>query len=276
MIAVTGSEGEVAGVPAFWRQAEPAGPSPILYVHGNPVNSDIWVPFLERTGGYAPDLPGWGRSGKAVTFDYTIAGLSGWLEAFLEHHSIDRFTLAVHDWGGLALAMRPEVLGRLDGLLSLGHVPLGIPGFRWHRIARRWRTPVLGELAMGFTNRWVLTQLLREGRGGERMPKEFVQSIWDHFDQGTQRAILRLYRSADEESMARATDLSRIICPALLLWSAKDPYLMPAVTGPATAEALGGPTEFDLLDVRGHWWWVDDPALLDRPVEFLLDPRGWD
>jgi hypothetical protein len=47
---------------------------------------------------------------------------------------------------------------------------------------------------------------------------------------------------------------------------------MPAVTGPATAAALGGPTEFELLDVLGHWWWVDDPALIERPVEFLLRP----
>jgi pimeloyl-ACP methyl ester carboxylesterase len=272
MTVVRDAQGEIGGLPAFWREADPAGPSPILYVHGNPSNSDIWVPFLERTGGLAPDLPGWGRSGKPASFDYTVEGLSGWLEAFLDHHSVGRFTLAVHDWGGLALAMRPEVLARLDGLLSLGHVPVGVAGFRWHRIARRWRTPVVGELAMGFTTRWVLRQLLREGRDQKPMPDWFLDSVWDHFDQGTQRAILKLYRSAPEDRLASATDLSAITCPALLLWSRRDPYLMPAVTGPATAAALGGPTEFELLDVLGHWWWVDDAALIERPVEFLLGP----
>jgi pimeloyl-ACP methyl ester carboxylesterase len=270
MPAVGTAEGDVAGLPAFWREAEPLTAVPVLYLHGVPVNSDIWVPFLERTGGLAPDLPGFGRSGKPASFDYSIPGYTRWLEAFLEARGIDRFCLAVHDWGGaLGLAMRPEVLARVERLVSLGHVPVGVEGFRWHRLARRWRTPVVGELAMGFSSRWLTARALRAGRGGP-MPDEFVDSIWDHFDQGTQRAILKLYRSAPPDVLAAASDLGRLTCAALLLWSANDPYLTPGTFGPATAQALGGPVEFELVDAPGHWWWVDDPSLLERPVAFLL------
>lgn len=39
------AQGEIGGIPAFWREAGQVGSSPILYVHGVPVNSDIWMPF---------------------------------------------------------------------------------------------------------------------------------------------------------------------------------------------------------------------------------------
>ena len=40
--------------------------APVLYVHGVPTSSDDWLPFLDRTGGLAPDLLGFGRSAKAA------------------------------------------------------------------------------------------------------------------------------------------------------------------------------------------------------------------
>ena len=77
---------QIGGVEAFWRRAEPdAGGAPVLYLHGVPTSADDWLPFLERTGGIAPDLPGFGRSGKPASFDYSIPGYDRWLEAFLDH-----------------------------------------------------------------------------------------------------------------------------------------------------------------------------------------------
>src|SRR3712207_6684010 len=64
---------EVAGIEVAWREA-PEGGAPILYVHGVPTASWDWIPFLERTGGFAPDLPGFGSSDKPADFDYSIAG----------------------------------------------------------------------------------------------------------------------------------------------------------------------------------------------------------
>ena len=53
---------------------------------------------------------------------------------------------------GLALAQRfPE---RIERLVVFTCVPL-LPGYRWHRVARGWRTPLIGELLMGFTHRLV-------------------------------------------------------------------------------------------------------------------------
>ena len=51
------------------------------------------------------------------------------------------------------------------------------------------------------------------------MPEAFVDSVLDHFDQGTQRAILRLYRSSPPEVLAAPGErLAELTVPALVLW----------------------------------------------------------
>src|SRR5918912_743835 len=96
--------------------------------------------------------------------------------------------------GGLALAQdAPELIERL---VVIDAVPF-LPGYRWHTVARIWRTPVLGELFMGTTSRRGARFLARRTRS---VPEEHVDTWIDehlpNFDHGTQRAILRLYRSA--------------------------------------------------------------------------------
>ena len=190
-MAVNERRAEVGGIEVFWREA-PAddGRPPVVYVHGVPTNSDDWIPFLERTGGLALDLPGFGRSGKPSDFPYGIEGYAGYLDAWLAEAGVDSYRLVVHDWGsvGLALAQRqPELIERL---VVIDGVPF-LPGYRWHRVARAWRLPLVGELAMGFTFRWNM------GRG---LPGPVLDDAWSHFDHGTQRAILKLYRSAPPAS----------------------------------------------------------------------------
>jgi pimeloyl-ACP methyl ester carboxylesterase len=246
---------DVAGLAVHHRRA---GDAPILYLHGVPTDSRDWIPFLERFGGIAPDLPGFGRSAKPGDFDYSIAGYDRFLEAFVDQLELDRFTLVMHDWGcvGLALAQRfPE---RVERILMFPIVPF-VPGYRWHRIARGWRTPLLGELLMGFTTR----------RGLRReLPRELADAAWECFDHGTQRAILRLYRSAPPDVLARAGErLDRIRAPALILWSTDDPYL-PAELAEGHADALGGEVTVELIE-GGHWLWLERPDVLDRAGEFL-------
>ena len=69
-----------------------AGDAPILYLHGVPDSGETWRPFLERTGGIAPDLPGFGRSAKGGDFDYSIEGYDRFLDAFVDALGLDRFS----------------------------------------------------------------------------------------------------------------------------------------------------------------------------------------
>ena len=244
---------EVEGIETFWRQA---GDAPILYVHGNPNNSDLMLPFLERTGGVAMDLPGFGRSAKPAHFDYSIGGYGAWLEAFRRTLGWERCALFAHDWGAVGLMLGD----RLERVVLVDVVPF-LPGYRWHRFARIWRTPLLGELFQGSTTKWGLKRFL------PGMPEDFVDSIWDHFDHGTQRAILKLYRSAPPDVLARAGEkLDEIDAPALVVWGGADRYL-PVRFAHAYGEALGG--EVEVVEGAGHWPWFDKPELIERVCAFL-------
>ena len=260
---------QVDGLEVAWREADPpSGGAPTLYVHGVPNSSELWQGFLGRTGGVALDLPGFGLSDKPADFDYSIAGYGRFLERFVDHVVGERFSLVVHDWGVVGLEAAGRLQDRVERLVVFSAVPL-FSDYRWHRIARVWRTPVAGELLMGFTFRTGLKLISRESnfRAGP-LPEEFIDSVWRHFDHGTQRAILKLYRASPPEVLGRhGGRLGDIRSPALVLWPERDPYI-PAVFGERYAQALGS-AELEMVEDCGHWMWLDRPELIGRAASFL-------
>jgi pimeloyl-ACP methyl ester carboxylesterase len=295
---------EIGELPIYWRSA-PApedrdGAAPALYLHGVPTNSDDWgrphehrgtrpwwrrwwrpqrskdrwvVPppyeegFLERSGGLAPDLPGFGRSGKPGYLTYTIEEYTDFIERFLELVEVQRVRLVVHDWGAVGLAFAQRHPERVERLVVMNAVPF-LPGYRWHRTARLWRTPVVGELAMGASVRPVLRRSTREATAsGEPLPDAFLDTVLDHFDQGTQRAILRLYRSSPSEVLAAAgAQLDSLTMPSLVVWGERDPYI-PTRFAHEYAQVLGA--ELLLLPDAGHWWWYERPDAIAQVADFL-------
>jgi pimeloyl-ACP methyl ester carboxylesterase len=229
----------------------------------------MWQPFVERTGGDAPDMPGFGRSEKPANGDYTYRGLARWFSEYTK--GLESFSLVLHDWGavGLITAMeRPEAIERL---VIIDAVPF-LPGYRWHPVARLWRRRGLGELFMGLSNKWAM-RLLAERQSETQVPEkvldEAIDGIWKHFDHGTQRAILRLYRSAPENELAEVgRDLGKITAPTLVIWGEKDPYL-DASFARSYADAVGGPAEVDVVQNAAHWPWYEQPGVIDRVTGFL-------
>jgi len=178
--------------------------------------------------------------------------------------------LVVHDWGVVGLAWAQRFPERVERLVVVNAVPL-LPGYRWHRIARAWRTPVLGELAMGATTRRGLRLTARAG--GAPLPAQLVDPIWAGFDQGTQRAILALYRSAPPEALAAAgARLGTIDAPALVVWGDRDPYIPPSFAD-AYGAALPRAT-VEHVPEAGHWPWLDRPELIERMTAFIQGAEG--
>ncbi len=270
MVVGVVEEGEmrVDGVRTFYRRVPGAG-TPTVYVHGNPTHSGDWLPFMERGGpAIAIDLPGWGRSERPAGFDYTMHGLAAFHERALRELAVERRKLVVHDWGGLALIGAQRQPDLVEKLVVMDAVPL-LPGYRWHWIAQLWRRRPIGELLNRTTTRGSVALLMRQARGDRGpMPGAFVDMVWEHWDAGTQAAILALYRDADSDKLAVAgRDLGRLGCPALVLWGDRDPYL-PLEFGAAYAAALPG-ARFEVARDCGHWPWIDDPAVVDRVLDFL-------
>jgi pimeloyl-ACP methyl ester carboxylesterase len=261
---------QIGGVDVLWREAPSRDvTAPVVYLHGVPSSSSDWLPFLERAGGYAPDLPGFGRSGKPAHFDYSIDGYARFLRAYVDELGLDRFSLVMHDWGAVGLALAQAMPERVERLAAISVVPF-TPGYRWHRVARLWRTPLVGEMTMGFTFKRSLRQGSREWLEAEgAAPDAMVDEVWRYFDHGTQRAILKLYRSAPPAALdAAGARLGEVKAPALVVWGSDDPYLPPSFAH-AMAERLGGPTEVEILEGARHWPWLDRPPVIDRVAGFL-------
>ena len=168
-------------------------------------------------------------------------------------------TLVVHDWGAAGLAWAAAHPERIERLVVMNAVPL-LPGYRWHRVARLWRTRWLGEMVIGTTTGFALRRLLPRGVGAVAA---------EHFDQGTQRAILRLYRSAPSEVLAAVEPRLAALrdVPALVVWGKEDPYIAPAF-----ADRM--PRRWEVrrsgcLTGAGHWPWAGDAAALREVVAFL-------
>ncbi len=257
MREITLHDDEVAGLPVRWRRA---GDEPVLWLHGVPNASEMWAPFQARTGGIAVDLPGFGQSGKPAGFDYTIAGYGHFLEALLDHLGLERVALAMHDWGAVGLAFAQAHPERVERIVAIDVVPF-LPGYEWHRWARMWRRPVLGELTMGFTSPRTLRAL-------SDLPPAMIAEVAQHFDQGTQRAILKLYRSASPEVLAGAgVGLRELDAPTLVLWGENDPYI-PARFARELAESLPD-ARAEIIGAAGHWPWIERPAVIDQVASFL-------
>lgn len=267
---------QVDGVRTVYRQVDGDGP-PAVFVHGHPTHSEDWLPFLERLGrpAIAPDLPGWGFSDRpdADAFDYSMHGLSAFVQRFLEVVGVREHSLVVHDWGGLALIgaqQRPE---RVRRLVVINAVPL-LPGYRWHWLARYfWRVPIAGELFNLATTKTAFRLLSRQSnaRPGP-LPPQFVDLVWRGWRRGLAKPVLELYRSGDPDALAAAgAKLGELDCPALVVWGAGDPYL-PEEFGRAYAERLPN-SELLELENAGHWPWLDRPELIETVVDFLQESR---
>jgi pimeloyl-ACP methyl ester carboxylesterase len=265
-------EGELRldGVRVFYRRVLGDG-TPTVYCHGNPTHGEDWLPFLERCGpAIAIDMPGWGRSDRpdAARFDYSMYGLSAFLERCLDELGVAQRKLVVHDWGALALIgaqRRPELV---EKLVAINAVPL-LPGYRWHWVAQIWRRRPWGEIANATTTHWGMERTMRQARGDRSpMPPEFIDMVWRHWDRGTQAAVLALYRHANPDRLATAgKNLNKLTCPSLVIWGDRDPYF-PTRFANAYAAALPS-SKLQIVPAAGHWPWIDDPKLIDNVLEFV-------
>ena len=257
----------VNGIRTVVRQAGPPDESEaVVFVHGNPGSSADWEPFLPAVGlrAVAWDAPGFGRSEGAEGFPQTLAGHGAFIGAALNALGIDRAHLVLHDFGGPWglewAASEPERVASIT-LIDTGL----LLDYRWHWLARLWRTRGLGEAFMATTTRPGFRMLLRRAR----LPAAFVDRMYDDFDADTRRAVLRLYRSVDDP----AGEAERVLrslpdVPALVLWGRHDPYLSHRLAA-RQREAFPA-ARVVVLPESGHWPFADDPGRVAQELTAFL------
>lgn len=247
----------------------------VVFVHGNPGSADDWEGLAlacaaQGLRAVALDMPDFGQTHAPDGFEHTVAGYAAFLDHALQKLAVERAHLVLHDFGGpfglVWAAAHP------DRLASVTLIDTGIlPGYRWHRMARIWRTPVLGELSQALTFRSGFRRALAaaEPKG---LPREFMDRMYDQYDSRTKRAVLKLYRSADDPGAAGA-ELAAWMAPrdipALVIWGQGDSYL-PCSYAERQREAFPS-AEVHVLADSGHWPFVDAPQVVER---LLLDFLG--
>jgi pimeloyl-ACP methyl ester carboxylesterase len=89
--------------------------------------------------------------------------------------------------------------------------------------------------------------------------------VWEQFDQGTQRATLRLHRSIDGTRAEGPADPAS--ARALLIWGEEDPWFPVALADPY--RELLPSAQLERIAEAGHWPWLDQPHVIDRVAAFL-------
>jgi pimeloyl-ACP methyl ester carboxylesterase len=241
----------------------------VVFVHGNPGSSTDWTALVDATGelgrAVAMDMPGFGKADKPRDFDYQVSSYADFLQGALKELGIERVHLVLHDFGGpfgLFWGLQHPDMWASVVLINIGVMP----GYTWHRMARRWRTPVLGEL----TQTWIPRPAWRramEKANPKGLPPEFVDKMYDDYDRGTRRTVLKLYRATPDPGSTAAelgAAMAELHKPALVVWGAKDPFI-----GVGFAERQRD--FFEVQDVAiipdsGHWPFQDDPQRVAQAV----------
>jgi pimeloyl-ACP methyl ester carboxylesterase len=246
----------------------------VAFVHGNPGSCDDWERLAGAVGAVgvravAVDLPDFGETVAPEGFMHDVPSYAGFLEEALGVLGVERVHLVIHDFGGPIGLVWAAM--HADRVASVTLIDTGIlPGYRWHRLARLWRTPVLGELFQATATRGAFRRLLNrnEPRG---LPRAFVDQMYDHYDRRTRRAVLKLYRATDDPGAA-ATEFAEYMrskdIPALVIWGAHDAYL-PSKYAERQRDAFPS-AEVHVLAKSGHWPYADAPETVERLlVEFV-------
>lgn len=197
-----------------------------VFLHGVPDTPDLWAPLLSALKlppnlVRSPAFPGF-VSPAPVGFSRTKEAYLNWVIETLEIEAsaTGPVDLVGHDWGAAltvkAAHERPDLV---RSWVVMGAVPL--PGARWHKTARIWQTPLMGELFMLLASGNRLKSKLIEAG----MPPDLAAIEAPQVKGEMKRSILKLYRSAIDLGDEWGSDLSQLPKRGLLIWGEKDPFI---------------------------------------------------
>lgn len=265
----------VAGTQAPMIEAGPVDASEaVVFVHGNPGSSGDWTALVDAVGAFARavavDMPGFGGTRAPAGFGYDVPAYAEFIDAALGELGIERVHLVLHDFGGpFGLSWGVEHPDRWASVVLLN---VGVmPGYVWHSMAKRWRTPVLGELTQAWVPRFGWRRVMQKS-SPKGLPPRFVDEMYDNYDRETRRTVLKLYRATpDPDSMASelgpvATQLHR---PALVIWGASDPFI--GVEFAERQREFFDVKDVEILPDSGHWPFQDDPERVRELVVPFLE-----
>jgi len=220
---------EVDGVRVHYQEVGEADAPPMILIHGFAASNLVWSKvFLElAAAGFrviAPDLPGYGYSGKPRALDYTIARQAEIVASFMKRLQIDRAVLVGSSYGAAIAATialdRPTMV---EKLVLVGAVTNNKP--TRYLLMRLFSSPIIGD---------ILSPLVV---GSRRLLRLRMKRVYDRHSwvldekrvdarhlplrtRGAHRAIIRTVRRWNAERVSR--DAHLLTQPTLLIWGDTD------------------------------------------------------
>jgi len=258
----------------------------VLMLHGFPDNHATWrgqIPALVRAGFrvLAPDLRGYGRSGKpAGVVAYGPAPVTDDLAALLDHERVDSARAVVgHDWGAAVAyafaARHPTKLQKLSVLngvhpaVFLDFVLSNPTQFLKSYYIGFFQLPALPELVLSFAD-FAMLRVVFAIDPAKPLERSDVDELVDACSiPGALTAALNYYRAAGP-AHSLWSDVGACPVPVQVQWGARDRYLEEKIAiPPADVAPLANRSIVRHPDAT-HWVQWDEPdAVSDALIEFL-------
>lgn len=238
---------------------------PVLFIHGNPDSADMWDAVIAKLpDGFrymAVDLPGFGQSGAADGFDWSVANRGKWINDVLDVLGISEPAVIVaHDHSGpFAASFAVQYPQRVKKLVLQN--TLFQSSYRWHIFGKLWRIPLVGEY-FAFWQPYRITlpiALWYMKRGSPKLTTEYIADLQKTWTWKMGKAMLAVYRASTPSVLVGWEDKLKAFMattPTLVLWGDKDTYL-PVRFAEEWRDAGAKLVRFP---DNGHWLAVEMPT----------------
>lgn len=220
---------EIDGVRVHYQEAGRSDAPTMILIHGFASSNLVWSKVLLElaAAGFrvvAPDLLGYGYSGKPRKLDYTIGSQARMIVGLLKQLGIERAAIVGSSYGGAVAATialdHPELV---EKLVLVGAVTNNKP--TRYLLMRLFGSPIIGDVLSPFLV------------GSRRLLRARMKRVYDRHEwvlderrvnarhlplqtRGTHRAIIRTVRRWDADRISR--DAHQIALPTLVLWGDAD------------------------------------------------------
>jgi len=249
---------------------------PVLFIHGAPAASGIWIPLVKNMQRYRSliiDRPGCGESEKIsyknLSRERLQSIMTTTIDGVLDHFNIRQITIVSSSFGSslalLYLFKRSERVSKLviegcPALISGSHVPsfmrpMLLPAMRWLIPRLPVTASIFNKIITGLGHGYSLKHQL--------IPDGFIEWYMSLFNNtGTQineiAMVTKVYPSGKIKASFEIKDeeLKKITQPVLLLWSVDDPF-----GDIETAQHLQSKIKNSVLisfENSGHLPWLDN------------------
>lgn len=247
---------------------------PIVLLHGIPTGAAIWERVLVRLAdagyqGFAPDLPGYGRTRLPRTADHSLAGSARLVAEWLADRGAEPAWIVGHDSGGavaqiLATSHR-SIVGRLTLTNSIADGWWPAPRARFAKAVSRvggYRAAARLGLVPNAVMRWQVHRAFADVAAADGIDAV----LWDGKcgDPAGRAAFERhLVALSHRDTAEAAVGLGELAVPCQLVWGVHDPFQPWHGPGRRLEGLLPSPW-VATLDACGHFTpWECPQALVD-------------